>query len=119
LDESFLRVLGENLSIILSTNHVFVHPWKASTAMDYNVTVEVTRFDGNLDRKVLLSAVRAVYDDDGKKLILRKKRDYIQVVDGDGYEALVTAHRQSLETLSHDIGGAIQEMAKKKRARSQ
>ena len=52
LDESFLRTLGENLSVLLSTNQVFSHPWLGSTQLDYQVAVDVMRFDGNLGEDV-------------------------------------------------------------------
>ena len=46
LQENFSRVLAENLSVLLATDKVGVFPFARREALDYNVTVYVTRFDG-------------------------------------------------------------------------
>jgi len=103
LDESFLRALGENLSILLSTNEIFQHPWLGSTPLDYQVAVDVTRFDGNFGEDVTLSTVWTNYTEDRKEVLLRKRQEYRQPVKGDSYDALVLAHGKSLDALSRDI----------------
>lgn len=110
LDESFLRTLGQNLSILLCTNHVFVYPWKPSTAMDCQVIVDVTRFDGVLGQDVTLRVIWTVYDRDGRKILIRKIDEYKEPVKENGYDALISAYRRSLERLSHEIAAGIKEL---------
>ena len=45
LEDNFTRVLAENLSSILETDRVSLYPWKSSTPVDFQVTVEVSRFE--------------------------------------------------------------------------
>ena len=108
LTDSFARVLGENLAILLSSNQVFVHPWKVSTALGYQVTVDVTRFDGDLDEDVTLDTVWTIYDGRGKTLLLRKNEQYKEAVHGGDFEDLALALSRSLEALSRDIAEGIQ-----------
>ena len=114
LDENFRRTLGENLSVLLSTNQIFPHPWLGSTQLDYQVAVDVMRFDGNLGEDVTLTAVWTIYTEDRKEVLLRERNDYSQPVKGDSYDALVLAHGQTLEALSRDIAAAVKEIAGKK-----
>ena len=114
LDENFLRALRGNLSILLSTNQIYQHPWVGSTHLDYQVAVDVLRFDGNLGGNVTLNAVWTVYTEDRKEVLLRKRQEYQQPVDGDSYEALVAAHRESLSALSRDIAAALKEIIGKR-----
>ncbi len=44
LDKNFVSVLGQNLMILLGA-HVTTFPWYRPTTLDYQITVDVTRFD--------------------------------------------------------------------------
>jgi uncharacterized protein len=44
LDKNFVSVLGQNLMTMLGA-HVSTFPWYRPTALDYQITVNVTRFD--------------------------------------------------------------------------
>ena len=46
LTENFSRVLAENLSLLLATDRVGIFPFVRRSAVDYYVSVYVTRFDG-------------------------------------------------------------------------
>jgi uncharacterized lipoprotein YmbA len=97
--------------MLLSSNQVFLHPWPRSAPLEYQVAVEVMRFDGNLGGDVVLSAIWTVFSKDRKEVLLRKRQAYTQPVKGDRYDALVIAHGQSLEALSRDIAAAVKEIA--------
>lgn len=46
LGEAFPRMLAENLAGMIPSDRVTVFPWLRSVQPDYEVTVEVTRFEG-------------------------------------------------------------------------
>ncbi|MBW2217673.1 MAG: membrane integrity-associated transporter subunit PqiC, partial [Deltaproteobacteria bacterium] len=48
LEDSFARVLSENLSVLLSTDRVFLFPWRGIITVDYHIGVDVIQFDGEL-----------------------------------------------------------------------
>ena len=56
LKEGVARVLAENLSTIVGTDHVVLFPWKASEIPDYQITVNVTRFDATATGTAVLTA---------------------------------------------------------------
>jgi ABC-type transport auxiliary lipoprotein component len=66
---------------------------------DYQVTVEVTRFDGGTGGEVVLAARWSLLGADGQELVMRKSRCTLAANRQD-YEATVTAMSRTLEALS-------------------
>src|SRR5262245_23853131 len=57
LPDNFSRVLAEDLSLLLATDHVAVFPRKGPVPMYYQMSVEVTRFLGAPGERSLWSHV--------------------------------------------------------------
>ena len=112
LTHNFSRILTENLSLLLSTERIFSYPWAGSTQVDYQVTVEVTRFDGTPGDSVTLNARWAILNGGEKDVLVKKKSSYRQPASGKSYEALVSAKSQALADLSREIATAIKAIAK-------
>ena len=107
LNHNLPRVLAENLSILLSTDRVFAYPWTGSAQIDYQVAVEVTRFDGTLGGDVLLNTRWSLLAVDEKKVLVKKKSTFRQSTGGVGYDSLVSAKSQVLADLSREIAEEI------------
>src|SRR5262249_42263907 len=56
LRDSVTRSLAENLSLLVPTDRVVLHPWSRSTVLDYQVTVDVLQFDAGPGGEVVLAA---------------------------------------------------------------
>ena len=56
LRDGVTRSLAENLSLLVPTDRVVLHPWSRTTVPDYQVTVEVTQFDAGPGGEVVLAA---------------------------------------------------------------
>ncbi|MGQ4806714.1 hypothetical protein NKDENANG_00049 [Candidatus Entotheonellaceae bacterium PAL068K] len=110
LQENFALVLAENLSVLLATDHVVVFPWQRSTPIDYQVIVDVTRFDGAVGGDMLLVARWSVHQADGHELMMEKSR-FGEPIAGQDYEAIVTAMSRTLESLSRDIAAAVRSVS--------
>ena len=61
LKEIFPRVLSENLSVLLDTDRVTLHPWRASDTIDYRISANLLRFDGTLGQSVTLKVRWALH----------------------------------------------------------
>ena len=110
LQDSVARVLAENLSLLIPTDRVVLHPWPRTTAIDYQVIVEVTQFDRTLGGEVVLVARWSITAANEQELMMRKAR-LSAPAGGQDYEATVTAMSRALEALSRDIAATIQSMA--------
>lgn len=107
LKNNISRVLAENISILLSTEDVFVYPWRRSELIEYQVVMEVIRFDGTLGGNVVLDTHWAILTGDEGKMLLIKKSSYSRPTGGENYQALVAAKSQTLADFSRDIAQAI------------
>ena len=107
LKNNISRVLAENISILLSTEDVFVYPLKRSELIEYQVIMEVTRFDGTPGGNVVLDTHWAILTGDEGKMLLIKKSSYSRPTGGEDYQALVAAKSQTLADFSRDIAQAI------------
>jgi uncharacterized protein len=114
LDKNFGRVLAENLSILLATDKVAVFPWPGSLKPDYQVAVEVTRFDGALNGKVSLAARYRVLGGDGKEVLVTRKAEVSEGASGPSYEELVAAQCRAVANLSREIASAIESIPERK-----
>ena len=107
LRNSISRVLVENISILLSTEGVFVYPWRRSELIEYQVIMKVIRLDGTLGGNVVLDTHWAILAGDEGKMLLIKKSSYSRPTEGEDYQALVAAKSQTLADFSRDIAQAI------------
>jgi hypothetical protein len=113
LENGFPRVLSENLGKLLDTKNVAVFPWPPSNKVDYQVTVEVVRFDGTMGEGVVLEARWAVMTDNGKRAAARDVSTINEAAKDNSYEALVAAQSRALADLSRKIAAAVLEVSNK------
>ncbi len=113
LQENFSRVLAENLSVLLSTDKISVFPFARGEAVDYNVTVYVTRFDGMPGDKAHLRARWAILDRKRKESLFEKHTIVSHPTITDTTEALIAAKSNTVADLSREIARAIVEVSSK------
>ena len=113
LKHNIVRVLAENLSILLDAQLVLTYPYSRQAGVEYEIPVIVIKFDAgpdaNLELKVRWAIIRAA---DEEKLFV-KVSEFAIPYDGTGYSALVAAHSQALGELSREIAGEIQRIYQK------
>jgi hypothetical protein len=113
LAEDFSRALAENLSVLLSTESVFVYPRIHPDIAKYRIGVDVIRFDGSLGGDVSLIARWGIFEVKERKMVFARKSTIIEPSGANGYEAMVAADSRALEKLSREIAASILALAKK------
>jgi hypothetical protein len=113
LQENFSRVLAENLSVLLATDRVGIFPGTRAMSFDFNVTVNVTRFDGMHGKKADLRARWGILDETRKKILFENHSVLSQPTENDSMEALIAAESRTLADLSREIAEAIKTLAEK------
>jgi hypothetical protein len=106
LDDVFPRVMAENLSVLLATDRVFLLPQRRATTIDYQVEVEVTRFDADVGGPAVLSARWEIFDNDGNALVVDRST-FTETIGSEDYGAIATAMSQTVAALSREIASAI------------
>ena len=114
LRENILNVLVDNLTALLVTGSILKFPWKASIPLDYQIVMEITRFDGLPGDRVDLRARWGILTADGETVLLKRKLTLTNPVEGDTIAEMVTAQSQLVAKLSHAIAVEIKQLEEKK-----
>ena len=65
LQENITNVLTDNLTTLLSTGSILKFPWKTTLPIEYQIVLEITRFDGMPGGNVDLRARWAILGENG------------------------------------------------------
>ena len=112
LKSNIINVVADNISYLLGTDKVFVHPWRSFIPIDYQIVLEITRFDGTPEQQVTLEARWTVLKGKDKTIIEIKRSAVQETIDAPGYAGLVAAQSRALATLSTEIAQTIIETSK-------
>ena len=75
LPENFARILSENLSALLGTEKISLFPRRETTTPDYQLEIDVSRFEVNSDREAYLRARWAIRNGKTRKVLkIRESR---------------------------------------------
>jgi uncharacterized lipoprotein YmbA len=111
LDRCVIRVLSENLSVLLQTDRIESYPWLPSLPVDYKVRLRVPCFDGTTGGQALLVAYWSIHDRKDA-LLVERKSVITEKTEGGGYNELVKALNRALEKLSREIAGELEKIAR-------
>ena len=107
LDSNFTRVLAQDLSSDLGTQRITFFPWYNTTIVDYQVKVNVYRFESDKDGRVELTAHWQVLSGTGKMLVVRDSSYMETAKPGDASDSAAAMSR-ALGRLSREIASAIE-----------
>ncbi len=113
LRQNVTRVLAQNLSILIPTDRTALYPWERSVPINYQVVVEVARFEGSADGNSLLIARWSIVGADGKQELLAGQSRFSESIGPpQDYEATVSAMSRSLADFSREIAAAIKTLSR-------
>lgn len=110
LKENISSVLAENLSLLLSTDRVFVHPWISDDAVTYWLHVEIIRLDVMPGDAVTMKALWTISGDRGKKEYITRTSEFTEKVSENSYGMMVAAMSRTLEKLSQEVASEIKRL---------
>ena len=108
LKDNFINVLSDNMSFLLSTERIYVYPWRVSVPIDYQVVLDIVRCDGRLGDAAWLEVRWSILGGPEKKLLKTSRSSIREPVSGADYAALVAAQSRAVAKLSQEIAEAIQ-----------
>jgi len=110
LDKNFVRVLSENLAALLDTQRIEKYPWPVKNRIDYQVEVDVERFETTSDGQAQLSASWIIRDGPSDK-ILYASRTVAGAPAGPDELSASAALSSDLATLSKQIASRVTELS--------
>ena len=108
LDKNFARVFSENISRLLNTQQIEKYPWPVRTHIDYQIDVNVQRFETTSDGQSQLTARWVIKDGTGKDLYASETSASAQV--GPGETGASAALSSDLATLSREVADRVTEL---------
>ena len=114
LNDNITRVVATNLSNLLATDRVSLYPWKDGAPVDFQVTMDISRFEQDKDGNAVLNVFWSIVGKDGTVLLMRRS-SYTQPAgepasqsdNARPFDAQAAAMSRDLALLSHDIATAI------------
>ncbi len=103
LDESFARVLAENISLLLGTDQVAVYPWQTDFKPRYRIALEIRYFEGQWGKDVLLEALWRVTSQESQQTHTVRKSVIREPLSATNYEELVAVKSRAIAQLSREI----------------
>lgn len=113
LNDGLTRVLMEDLSDSMCIEPIAPVPLPEGIRTDYQVAVQIRRFDGILGKQAWLRGSWTVLDAEGN-LVSWKRSNLQKTVHGEDFPSLVAAMSSLALDLSHEIAAELQEIVAKK-----
>ena len=111
LSTNFTVVLAQNLSALLSTDQIFIFPYrnKQNLPLQYQVVVDVIRFDGEpgVKASLLVQYYILQFQEDGMKELVTRQPSFSKPLADDSFETLVAAMSELVADLSREIAGEV------------
>jgi hypothetical protein len=107
LAENISRVLRENLAARLATERILYYPWSQAAAVDYQIVIEILRFEGEGYNEAHLEAIWSIQGRKGKILLPQRRVKYQVVSATPDFEGLVQALSESLSQLCREIANQL------------
>jgi uncharacterized lipoprotein YmbA len=109
LDKNFVRVFSENLATLLNTERIEKYPWSLRTNVDYQVEIDIQRFETTSDGQTQLIASWIIRDGRGSKILYASQTTAGGPAGPDGVSASA-ALSGDLATLSKEIASRVTEI---------
>ena len=115
LDESFTRVLSQNLAALLPTDRIIQYPWPSNKKPNYQVEIEVLRFEVNNARDAHLWTRWELIDGSSKSAVTVKESRLRRQAKDRTTDAAVAALSEAGADLSREIADAVRAMDGRKK----
>jgi len=100
LEDTMTRTMAGQLMEAMGTEKVAIYPWARHRAIDYQMRVDVLRFDGALGGEVVLAGTWTLADGEGRKEINTRAFSFTENTEGDSHTDLVEAMSRLVAHLS-------------------
>lgn len=105
--EQVTGVLRENLSQLLNTSNIQLHPWPRYRIPKFQILLDVVRLDGMPGKMLYMTAWWALIEKGREKEIRLHRFEDRVVIEQEGYAAYAEAHSRLIGRLCGDIAEAV------------
>jgi uncharacterized lipoprotein YmbA len=117
LHEMVANVMVDNLTALLPGTEILKFPWPVTIPVTYQVTMDITQFDGMPGGDVILKARWGILGENGKKVLANKQSMLNEPIQENTIAEMVSAQSRLLAKFSHEIAVEIKQLEEKKAKR--
>ncbi len=110
LKDNFTQVVIHNLQILLNNPYVTSLPWRNSKAIDYQVVIDVARFDANVNGNVVLSVQWTIRRKTDDRDLYSQKSVITEKAESNTSTVFVKKQSKLITQLSQEISGRLEEI---------
>jgi len=111
LADGIASVLGENISLLIPSDRVVQLPVSSAVPVDYEIRVEIVRFERQPDASVDLVARWTVFGEGGRRMIAMERTSLRRDGVADDYRSIAAAMSGLLLDLSRAVAGTLRNAA--------
>jgi uncharacterized lipoprotein YmbA len=116
LSTNFTAILAQNLSVLVSTDRILIFPYrsKQELPLEYQVAVDVIRFDGEpgVEASLLVQYYILGFEENERKQILTRQPSFSKPLADKSFETLVAAMSELVADLSREIAEKIKDASR-------
>ena len=109
LEPETLRILGNNLALLLGTNRVAVYPIPGLFPIKYKVLMDVEQFDGEAGGDLILRVRWLLVSPENGETLEAKYETFTEPMTSSSFDDLVSSHSRILATFSRSIATTIRD----------
>jgi uncharacterized lipoprotein YmbA len=110
LHEMVANVMVDNLTALLPGTEILKFPWPVTIPVTYQVTMDITQFDGMPGGDVILKARWGILGENGKKVLANKQSMLNEPIQENTIAEMVSAQSRLLAKFSHEIAMEIKKL---------
>jgi uncharacterized lipoprotein YmbA len=110
LNENITNVLVDNLSALLSSGNILKFPWRARIPIDYQVVMDITRFDGMPGDNADLRARWGILRQTDSKILSKGNSVLTESIGEDSIPAMVSTLSRLMAKFSREIAVEIKKL---------
>lgn len=115
LAANFARVLAENISSRLGTEQLVSFPWPRGTSLDYQIPIEIQRFEADENQQVRLDVRWNILNADGGVRVGPRRQRITITSQAADYLSLVRAQSEAVARLGASVADEIRELERSRR----
>lgn len=116
LQDNIAQVLAQNLSILLRTDQIILHPWPAPRRPTYQLEIEILAFEADTAGTARLTAQWLLRDVAERQTIAENETSLTASAEGASSERSVASLSKALEDFSRTMANVIRELRQQHRS---
>lgn len=108
LQENMARVVSDNLTALLASDHVVKYPWSKPLTPDYQLEIEVSKFHTTTTGQCELQTQWHIRQ--GQKILILKNSSITTQAESGNYDDIVAAEGMALDRLSREIAASLKQL---------